>query len=342
MVPSICQIFITCFTLLLSTECHAYMSAYHRSNQIVPGGCLRSLSTPISRPNFLVTFPEQRKLFSSVMKPADPAPIKPGPLKFIKRMVMTTVLVLKINSLKVLSGFIGAISAIQNKVSGGDQKDKTNANKNKAANKIMTNLVAMMKKKSFWLQLALGLMMGVFLRYLAFTKSLTTELSYTSFLQLISIAPERVAALRVTPGAFMFRLDGKLALTRMVNLEPNVMKKLIASGIDFAALPAPTNVLGLVWTFAYAAFIWNVSSKMMQGPQDEGAGKRKDKAGELDAYGKLSFEDVAGQERAKLEVKEVCEMLQAPEKYLTVGARLPSGVLLVGPPGTGENPTQLN
>jgi cell division protease FtsH len=45
---------------------------------------------------------------------------------------------------------------------------------------------------------------------------------------------------------------------------------------------------------------------------------------------------VAGQERAKLEVKEVCEMLQAPERFTNVGARLPSGVLLVGPPGTGK------
>jgi cell division protease FtsH len=52
--------------------------------------------------------------------------------------------------------------------------------------------------------------------------------------------------------------------------------------------------------------------------------------------GKLSFEDVAGQERAKLEVKEVCDMLQAPERFTNVGARLPSGVLLVGPPGTGK------
>ena len=53
-------------------------------------------------------------------------------------------------------------------------------------------------------------------------------------------------------------------------------------------------------------------------------------------FGTLSFDDVAGQERAKLEIKEVCEMLRAPAKYAAVGARLPSGCLLVGPPGTGK------
>ena len=73
---------------------------------------------------------------------------------------------------------------------------------------------------------------------------------------------------------------------------------------------------------------------MMQGPQDEGAGRRKDK--ELDFYGKLSFNDVAGQEKAKTEVREICEMLKSPERYLSLGARLPAGILLVGPPGTGK------
>ena len=289
---------------------------------------------------FLVTRAESRKLYSSVIKPTDPTPLRPGPLKFVKRMFLLTILTVKVNYLKVLVGFSSALDAFQNVLKGtpskGNAKDKKNGNNNKKGNKFLQSMAILVKQRKFWIQMSVAGISFAITRYLAFTKSLTTEISYTNFLQLIAAAPERVGGLRVTPSAFMFRLDGKSALTRMVTLEPFVMRKLISSGIDFAALPAPTNVLGLVWTFAYAAFLWNISSKMMQGPQDEGAGKRKDKAGELDAYGKLSFEDVAGQERAKLEVKEVCEMLQAPEKYLTVGARLPSGVLLVGPPGTGE------
>ena len=327
-----------CLILVIVMESFAYLGTNQIGKKYLPVVGQQILSTQIQKPKLLVT--SSSKLFSSVIKPSDPAPIRPGPLRFIKRMVLSTALILKINSLKVLTGMIGVMGAFQNALSnvssGGNQKDKVNANKKKGTNKFFVNLTAIVKQRKFWIQFGLSGVFFAIAKYLAFTKSLTTELSYTSFLKLISSAPERVAGLRVTPSAFMFRLDGKSALTRMVNLEPSIMDKLLSSGIDFAALPAPTNVLGLVWTFAYAAFIWNVSTKMMQGPQDEGAGKRKDKAGDLDAYGKLSFEDVAGQERAKLEVKEVCEMLQAPDKFLSVGARLPSGVLLVGPPGTGE------
>lgn len=50
----------------------------------------------------------------------------------------------------------------------------------------------------------------------------------------------------------------------------------------------------------------------------------------------VTFEDVAGVEEAKEELKEVVEFLREPEKFITLGARIPKGVLLVGPPGTGK------
>ncbi len=50
----------------------------------------------------------------------------------------------------------------------------------------------------------------------------------------------------------------------------------------------------------------------------------------------VTFVDVAGQDEAKQELQEVVEFLKFPEKFAAVGARIPHGVLLVGPPGTGK------
>ena len=50
---------------------------------------------------------------------------------------------------------------------------------------------------------------------------------------------------------------------------------------------------------------------------------------------KVTFQDVAGADEEKSDLQEVVEFLKAPKKYLQLGARIPKGVVLVGPPGTG-------
>lgn len=51
---------------------------------------------------------------------------------------------------------------------------------------------------------------------------------------------------------------------------------------------------------------------------------------------KVTFKDVAGLEGAKEEVQEIVEFLKNPEKYTSIGGKIPKGALLVGPPGTGK------
>ena len=50
----------------------------------------------------------------------------------------------------------------------------------------------------------------------------------------------------------------------------------------------------------------------------------------------VTFQDVAGVDESKEELKEVVEFLREPQKFIALGARIPKGVLLVGPPGTGK------
>jgi cell division protease FtsH len=58
--------------------------------------------------------------------------------------------------------------------------------------------------------------------------------------------------------------------------------------------------------------------------------------GQKPGTGTFTFKDVAGAPEALIELGEICDYLEAPDRYAAVGARSPKGVLLVGPPGTGK------
>src|SRR5690606_14342367 len=64
----------------------------------------------------------------------------------------------------------------------------------------------------------------------------------------------------------------------------------------------------------------------------------KSKAALFDAENrvKITFNDVAGLDEAKEEIKEIVDYLKNPTKFTKLGAKIPKGALLVGPPGTGK------
>ena len=65
-------------------------------------------------------------------------------------------------------------------------------------------------------------------------------------------------------------------------------------------------------------------------------GKSKAKLFDKDTKVKTTFANVAGLEGAKEEVQEIVDFLKNPEKYTSLGGKIPKGALLVGPPGTGK------
>ena len=65
-------------------------------------------------------------------------------------------------------------------------------------------------------------------------------------------------------------------------------------------------------------------------------GKANVKVDGGDNKNKVTFEDVAGADEEKAELQEIVELLKDPSKYQQIGAKIPKGVLLVGPPGNGK------
>lgn len=87
--------------------------------------------------------------------------------------------------------------------------------------------------------------------------------------------------------------------------------------------------------------LWLFIMRRMGGPGGPGGqlfnfGKSRATLFDQDTNVNITFEDVAGLEGAKIEIKEIVDFLKNPKKYTTLGAKIPKGALLVGPPGTGK------
>lgn len=101
-------------------------------------------------------------------------------------------------------------------------------------------------------------------------------------------------------------------------------------------------LLGLL-PFILLIGVWIFIMRRMSGGAGGGAGgqifnigKSKAKLFDQNTEVKTTFKDVAGLEGAKEEVQEIVDFLRFPEKYTTLGGKIPKGALLVGPPGTGK------
>lgn len=103
------------------------------------------------------------------------------------------------------------------------------------------------------------------------------------------------------------------------------------------------NLLGTILPFVVIIGIWIFLMRRMSGGGAGGAGgqifnigKSKAKLFDQKTDIKTTFKDVAGLEGAKEEIQEIVDFLKNPEKYTSLGGKIPKGALLIGSPGTGK------
>lgn len=101
---------------------------------------------------------------------------------------------------------------------------------------------------------------------------------------------------------------------------------------DIISLLLPVILLGALWIF----MMRRMSGGSGGGGQIFSIGKSKAKLFDEKNDTRVTFENVAGLEGAKEEIQEIVEFLKNPEKYTSIGGKIPKGALLVGPPGTGK------
>ena len=125
----------------------------------------------------------------------------------------------------------------------------------------------------------------------------------------------------------------------------HLAEKVVAEEIEIIGEPVPATPLWIqalptIGMLVLLGVLWFVFMKQSQGG---GTGKamsfgksRAKMVKEDDPNKKITFADVAGLDEEKEELSEIVDFLKNPSKFVRLGARIPKGVLLVGPPGTGK------
>lgn len=107
------------------------------------------------------------------------------------------------------------------------------------------------------------------------------------------------------------------------------------------ANPQGPTIASFLPTFLVMLFMGYLFFSFMRSQQGAGGrmmnfGKSKARVMDDEETKKITFKDVAGLKEEKEELSEIVDFLKSPNKFVSMGARIPKGVLLVGPPGTGK------
>ena len=172
------------------------------------------------------------------------------------------------------------------------------------------------------------------------------EVDYSSFMTMTE--NQEIDKVQVEQDKILFtKKDDKQAYKTAIMNDPELVERLHKSGADFTGeiveamnplLSALLSwVLPILIFFGIGHYMNKRLMKNMGGPgaMQFGMGKSNAKIFVKPTNG-IKFSDVAGEDEAKDSLQEVVEYLHNPAKYRDIGAKMPKGILLVGPPGTGK------
>jgi cell division protease FtsH len=190
----------------------------------------------------------------------------------------------------------------------------------------------------------LGIWVVLIIQNAIFSAFSIKTISYSDFLKALN--ENRITEVAITSNIIQGRMKipGDTSETgqpfRTIRVDPELSDLLAGHNVQFKGEIESTFVRDLLsWIVPIFLFvgIWYFMMKRMQGQQPGfmSLGKNKAKIYMEDEVG-VRFDDVAGVDESKQELKEVIEFLKEPERFTRVGGKMPRGVLLVGPPGTGK------
>ncbi|WP_276956651.1 ATP-dependent zinc metalloprotease FtsH [Allomeiothermus silvanus] len=177
---------------------------------------------------------------------------------------------------------------------------------------------------------------------LAGTQNQPGSIGYATFVQ--EVERNRVQEITIEGTRLTGRLSDGERFTTYATQPPSdtTVRDWIKKGINvvvaapprdnpFAGILIPILVLVLIF-----GLFWYFSRNFRGGGNDGAFSFTKSRAKVLTEAPKTNFRDVAGCDEAKEELKELVEFLKNPGRFHEMGARIPKGVLLVGPPGSGK------
>jgi cell division protease FtsH len=205
----------------------------------------------------------------------------------------------------------------------------------------------MSRNLMFWLLIILVSL--VFYQVFGNRRNDATEVRYSTFRQ--ELEEDNIASVEITSGKFVegdFKREVSHEgnqVTKFQTVLPIQDSELLLERLEEKSVPItakePKPGFGTVfiqllpWVILIGLWVFFFRQVQQGGNRAFSFGKSKAKLLTADTP-KVTFQDVAGADEAKVELEEVIEFLKDPQKFQRLGGRLPKGVLLVGPPGTGK------